>query len=142
MSISSVAGNGRADGFGGGNSSWRYVHLDLFSKIIVVGEEALSRLWGDERFGVVVPFCGAQWNSHSYKSIGNHPQINASLTTKTKCVRIMGNINYQFSFMVLPKLWFVSNGKNDSTKGGNVIFSRIKFCVGRPGFFNNLTLIR
>lgn len=39
-----MAGNGRADGFGGGNFSWRYVHLDLFSKITVVGEEALSRL--------------------------------------------------------------------------------------------------
>ena len=42
--------------------------------------------------------------------MGNHPKLNGSLETKKKLFRVMGNINYPFSYMSLPKLFFIQLG--------------------------------
>ena len=59
----------------------------------------------------------------------------------------MGNIKYLFSCMVLTKLRFVSNGRNDGTTvlflaASILIVSEIKFGVERTIFFNDLNAIR
>ena len=59
----------------------------------------------------------------------------------------MGNLKYLFSCIVLTKLRFVSDGRNDGT---TVLFlaalifivSGIKFCVERTFFFNDLNAFR
>ena len=40
----------------------------------------------------------------------NNPKLNGSLETKKKLFRVLGNINDPFSYMFLPKLFFIQLG--------------------------------
>ena len=123
------------------------------SRSIVVGVEILSKLWGDEGFVVVVPSVihNITCDILTSPTIVNISEIishfNASLTTKKKVVRIMSNINYLFSCMVLAELWFTSMMAPWMVMVMSAacifIVSRInKFCFEWPNFLNNVTPIR